>query len=88
MSSLSNVHIAGAAAIGFFVLAVLMTLLMSRHIIKGESNTPGILKTLFRGEPLSETGMRYRIGAFIAIMFAIMNTLATAFIYIAEQTIP
>ena len=86
-SSLSYVYIAGAAAICCFAVAVLMVILTSRHIDKANAEKPPtIVHCLLSGESLSEYGTRYRIGFFIALMFALMNTLATVFIFIASQT--
>jgi hypothetical protein len=86
-SGISSVYIAGAAAIFCFAIAALMMVLTSRHIDKGDAEKPPtIIKCLLSGEALSEYGMRYRIGFFIALMFALMNTLATVFIFIASQT--
>jgi hypothetical protein len=86
-SGLSYVYIAGAAAICCFAIAILMAVLTARHIDKGNADKPPtIVQCLLSGESLSEYGARYRIGFFIALMFALMNTLATVFIFIASQT--
>ena len=84
---MNNVYFAASAAILFLLVAVVMITLMMRHRTADESgDMPCMLTVLFRGESLTPKGMNYRIVVFIALMFAIMNLLATVFIYIAAQT--
>jgi len=87
LSGISNVYIAGAAAISCFVIAIIMMLLMAGQIDRSDEGRPvSFFKSLFGGESLTQKGMNYRIIVFIALMFTIMNILATVFIFIAEQT--
>ncbi len=85
-SALSNVYIAAAAAIIFYIIAIVMAMMTSRQISTSDAQKPSLMQCLLRGESLTPKGMNYRIFVFIALMFAIMNTLATAFIFIASQT--
>jgi len=84
LSALSNVTLSAIAAGGFFVIAILMILMISRHTI-ASATKPSIWRRLFTGESLTESGMRYRLIAFIALMFTFMNIIGTVVIYLASQ---
>lgn len=84
LSTLSNVTLFALAAGGFFVVAILMILMISRDTI-ASTTKPSIWRRLFTGESLSESGLRYRIIAFIALMFTFMNIVGTVVIYLASQ---
>ncbi len=86
LSAISNVAISAFVAISCFIVALLMTWMLSRHTTPSDKATkPSIWQRLFMGESLTETGMRYRLFAFIAMMFSIINIIGTVVIYLASQ---
>jgi len=86
LSNLSNVTLSAMAAAGFFVLTLIMAAMLSRHSTDMASdNKPSFWRRLLTGESLTETGLKFRIGVFIALMFTFMNIIGTAVIFLAEQ---
>jgi len=86
---LSPVQISASVALICFVVAIILLVLVARHSdISNRDKAPSLLKRLLSGETLSESGLRYRIAVFIALMFAFMNTIGTVVIFLAAQTLP
>jgi hypothetical protein len=86
---LSSVQISATVAIICLVSALLLLILVARHSdVANIDKPPSLFKRLLSGETLSEIGLRYRIGVFIALMFAFMNTIGTVVIFLASQTQP
>lgn len=84
---LTPVQISASVAIICFVTAIILVGLVARHSdISSKDNAPSLFKRLLSGETLSESGLRYRIAVFIALMFAFMNTIGTVVIFLAAQT--
>jgi hypothetical protein len=85
-SGLSYVYVSAAVAIAFFVMALILAVQTSRHVeLKESAKHQSVLRRLLSGESLTETGMKYRIAVFIALMFAFMNTIGTVVIFLATQ---
>lgn len=86
---LSNVQISAGVAILCFVAAILLMSRLARHSKDMDKDNPtSLLKRLLYGDTLTEIGQRYRIAVFIALMFAFMNTIGSAVIFIATKTLP
>ena len=84
---LTPVQISAGVAIICFVAAILFMIMVARHSHNANSETPvSLFKRMLNDIYLSETGLRYRIAMFIALMFAFMNLIGTVVIYMAAQT--
>ena len=83
---MSNVVLSAFVAFSCFIVLLLMMLMLSKHTTEsGSDSKPSIWRRLFLGESLTEAGMRYRIIAFIAMMFTFINIIGTVVIYLASQ---
>jgi uncharacterized membrane protein YqiK len=70
------------------LVAIVLIIFMARNTQADQTNAVSIRQQLFSGATLTETGLRYRMGVFIAFMFMFMNIVATVVTFLATIVPP
>lgn len=84
MVDLTPTSLSAVAVLFFFVCSVFLLVMVARHTQVSDKPV-SLFKRLLTGETLTETGLRYRIAVFIALMFTFMNTIGTVVIFLSAQ---
>lgn len=75
-------------ALGCLLLAVILLMLMIRHQRSGNTPPAPLWRQLLKGESLTEKGLGYRNGIFLALMFMFLNLVSSVVTQLATMTTP